>query len=663
MSVTIPLIENGESGASVRDKLNRLLSGAADGALGSVTQEDLDNLVPTTPPARPPQPSLSTEWLDEVCYLYINWSANIEEHFAYYDIQIKEGEDGNWIGFQSSTNYYALTVTSAVTYFVRVRAIDKWGNMSAYSEESSIVTASDDAAPATPIGLKVAAGTESIFVEWTANTESDLAFYEIYESEYSFTPDIGDNPTYRLAGTGFTRSGVGSEVTLYYWVRAVDTSGNVSPWSTGVEATTSKVRRQVIVTLTDVTFKPTDGGANTISWTAGQISYGFEGEEPTTQSIPAGAATYTGDRVYVRYVLGEVALTATTSLVELYKADSVLIGVYKGGTDFQLVLGKTYTDGGLILAQTICANQLVADQAVITGSAQIANAIIEDAHILTLSAATLKAGTALAGSITVSGTALSDLEEYASDPAARINAASTQIEPGKIVISGTTTLADWRNGDDTTKIDGGNIAANTITANLLTIGLRNVSVDSIVFEGNSGATNTVSWTAGTIKYVNNAGTTVSASISAGSGAWSSGILYIYWAQGATTLSTTSTYATALGANNLLLAAYEGGAKVRTDLGRTIIDGSTIKTGSITADQMGVGSVRATTIAVDNLAAISAQLGAILGGSLNINNRFIVASDGTVTIRNSTSGARLVITNTLATVYDANNVLRVRMGIW
>lgn len=66
---------------------------------------------------------------------------------------------------------------------------------------------------------------------------------------------------------------------------------------------------------------------------------------------------------------------------------------------------------------------------------------------------------------TTAATVVTNAATGAQDPAARINAASTTIDPGKILISGATTLANWRNGSDTTKIEGGSIATNTITAN------------------------------------------------------------------------------------------------------------------------------------------------------------------------------------------------------
>lgn len=47
--------------------------------------------------------------------------------------------------------------------------------------------------------------------------------------------------------------------------------------------------------------------------------------------------------------------------------------------------------------------------------------------------------------------------------AADVNAYSTKITAGKILISGATTLADWEHGSDATKIDGGKIYTGSIT--------------------------------------------------------------------------------------------------------------------------------------------------------------------------------------------------------
>lgn len=73
-----------------------------------------------------------------------------------------------------------------------------------------------------------------------------------------------------------------------------------------------------------------------------------------------------------------------------------------------------------------------------------------------------------------------------------INAGSTQIDPGKVRISGGATLADWRRGGGETRIDGGALSANTVAANKLEIGSRNVTLTGIQFEHNSPTANRVS---------------------------------------------------------------------------------------------------------------------------------------------------------------------------
>ena len=69
------------------------------------------------------------------------------------------------------------------------------------------------------------------------------------------------------------------------------------------------------------------------------------------------------------------------------------------------------------------------------------------------------------------------------------------------------------------------------------------------------------------------------------------------------------------------------------------------------------------ISTGSLSAISANLGSITAGSLNINNRFIVDGAGNTTIQTGTSGQRTVLTAGQFQAFDANNVLRFRAGVW
>ncbi|TWH49587.1 phage tail protein [Sporomusa sp. KB1] len=82
-------------------------------------------------------------------------------------------------------------------------------------------------------------------------------------------------------------------------------------------------------------------------------------------------------------------------------------------------------------------------------------------------------------------------------------------------------------------------------------------------------------------------------------------------------------------------------------GDTQIDGNVITSGmiqssAITATKIATGAVTADKMSVTSLSAITANIG---------------------TLRTATTGARSEISNNLILVYDANNVLRVRMGVW
>lgn len=64
--------------------------------------------------------------------------------------------------------------------------------------------------------------------------------------------------------------------------------------------------------------------------------------------------------------------------------------------------------------------------------------------------------------------------------------------------------------------------------------------------------------------------------------------------------------------------------------------------------------------VGSLSAISADLGTITAGSLNINNKFMVDSSGNTTIQGASTGTRLMITNNYIKIYNGD-ILRVQLG--
>jgi fibronectin type 3 domain-containing protein len=97
--------------------------------------------------------------------------------------------------------------------------------------------AGDFTPPAAPQNLTTSATSGQVSLGWTANSESDLAGYNVYRSTISPVSTSTPLNAALLTSPGYTDTGVTNGTTYYYVVTAVDTSGNVSPASEEVSAT------------------------------------------------------------------------------------------------------------------------------------------------------------------------------------------------------------------------------------------------------------------------------------------------------------------------------------------------------------------------------------------------------------------------------------------
>ena len=649
----------------------------------------------TDPPATPTNLLVNTFILtDGVARLEASWDAAPEPDIGYYVAEI--GFDGgNMIPWVVAGPQFGINCQPGQTYSIRVFAVDVAGNVSGPTTAATGTVVADDEPPAIPTGLAITSGFQLLWLKWNRNTEPDLHHYEIYEAATSTpAPTTGTVATFSATADQMARSGLPDSATRHYWIRAVDTSGNKSAWSTRVQGTTATsagvdpvaladalsaavgivpsaaiapraiVSSLIAVTdpenlVPDGTFSQQDssliaaGSGTSASFLA--VTTASSGTVLRWQRAGAGIAadvrqhslyktpvsdtqklaleirmrassSGTGPNLQPRIIFHDSAGAVLSSVViDVIASLPTSFTPYAGqvtppaGACFASWSLPTFDTtspvdvqidyvrirraglGQLLVDGEIQANHLTTGE-LLTLTAQIKNAIITDAKIANLSAAKLVAGTALTSSLTVNGDALSTIQGRAADPAARINAASTQIDPGKIVISGGTTLADWRKGGDLTKIDGGNISANTIAANAAVIGMRGVSISGVQFEHNSPTANKVSWTGGTIQYINDAGTATTATITASNATWTSGTLYLYWEKGTTTIGSTTTLASAMLDTRIVLATYRGGVDLVTNYGRTVIDGSTIKTGTVDAAQMATGD-----LSVQGMAAFGGTL--------------------------------------------------------
>ncbi|SCW95676.1 TipJ family phage tail tip protein [Ancylobacter rudongensis] len=548
----------------------------------------------------------------------VTWNANTEDDLAGYDLEVRQS-GGAYVAFPTTTNRYEFDGLPGIVYQMRLRARDKAGNASNFTAVLNHTAFKDEVAPAAVTAVSVQPGLTSLWLTWTNPADADFAHVEVWEgasAQQSSATLIGTT-----SSGSFPRTGLGHNVQRFYFLRAVDTSGNKSGFVTA-SGTTAQMTAPTRLSINGLVLTPNSPDENRVAWPTFSITYGEPGLAPTTRVVAAGNALWTANSLHLFYVEGETVLRASTNVADVFTNRGYLIGIYRGGTDVQLAEGKAMIDGANVLAGTVGANQLVANDAIITNTLQLANGIITDAKIESLDASKLKANSVLADTIQVGGSTLGDIREWASDPAAQVNAGVTAIAPGRILIGGTTTLSNWISGSDVTKIDGGSIAANSIAANAVTIGMRGLTLEGIEFEHNKPAVNDVAWTAGTIFYTDDTGANASAAIAAGSVSWTAGIVYIYWTQGAAALSTTTSFATANAANNVILATYRGAAWLFASYGRTVIDGGQIKAQSIDAAQLKAGSITAQMLSVTSLSSLSANLGTVTAGR-------IMSADGSV----------------------------------
>lgn len=128
----------------------------------------------------------------------------------------------------------------------------------------------------------------------------------------------------------------------------------------------------------------------------------------------------------------------------------------------------------------------------------------------------------------------------------------------------------------------------------------------------------------------------------------------------------------LGANAVTAGKIKAGAVTSDSLATGAVTADKITGGAVTAGKIAANAVGADEIKseaitsekikAESIEASSIKNGAITSEKINVNSLDAVSS--TIgTLRTKTSGARVEIHDNLIVVYDWNNTLRVRMGVW
>jgi acid phosphatase type 7 len=196
---------------------------SAPSNVASVSTQGTDTIPPTAPS------SLSATAVSSA-KVNLTWTASTDNIGV---TGYRVTRDGVQVGTSATTSYSDATVAGGSTYSYTVTAVDAAGNVSAPSNAASVTTPVDTTPPSAPTNLTATpSGTSGVSLSWTASTD-----------------DSGVAPSYRVfrdgtqAGTTpaapYTDSGLQLGSTYSYYVKAVDSSGNVSAPSGTVSVTLS----------------------------------------------------------------------------------------------------------------------------------------------------------------------------------------------------------------------------------------------------------------------------------------------------------------------------------------------------------------------------------------------------------------------------------------
>lgn len=245
---------------------------------GAIYERDNTNLLS---PFTVPLPSLNAAAVTTtvnndgttVPQIKFSWSVSDSTIVDYYDFQWKLSTDSTWNTTDlDGTEFVLSPALSGRSYDYRVRAVNHLAVRSAFASSASPVSTGDDGTtPKAPSSLVAAAGLESIKLTWNAPTQNtdnstlkDLFQYKVYRNT---TNNFGTASLVgRVAADVFTDGSLVGDQTYYYWVTALDYTGNESAQSSVASATATAViqeRSNGVFYIGVTTLPTTSSGAHT----------------------------------------------------------------------------------------------------------------------------------------------------------------------------------------------------------------------------------------------------------------------------------------------------------------------------------------------------------------------------------------------------------------
>lgn len=559
-----------------------------------------------------------------------------------------------------------LAFTSGADRVATLRELSRSGIIGGVNPDGSVVppVGFDSTPPPAPTGLSAGGALANIMLSWDATTYSNLAYTEVWRAQ------ANDFSAAQLVGRGDGRvyvDNVGGAATRYYWIRYVSKANIPGPFNAqlGTKGDTGTDPAYMMQLLLNKLGYDQFDSANgvfplrsetalpalpNVKYPIGVLVYLTTDGKLYRNVANAWTAAVAASDMTGQIVAAQIANSAVTTAkfaagIEPITIVSAIPGTKVTSSIFNTADGKLYRWNGTAYISTIPASDM-------TGA--IVSTQITDGAISTpkIAAGAVTAGQIAANTITAGQIAAGAINaaQIAAGAITTVKLAAGVVTANELAANAVTAAKIVAGAIDASKlaansITAGKIAAGAIvaadgvisnlaigTAHLIDGTITNAKIGDLAVDSakissldaakiNAASLSAISANLGSITSGDINGTT----LHGGSGYPTSG--YVWPSNGGTGFH--------LSASGLLLGNAALGKYVQ-----------------LTAD----GNLYAPQFSIVNGQAT-------FSGSLNVNNNFVVDAAGNVTIRNATTGARLNITNSLITVYDANGVVRVRLGLW
>ena len=226
----------------------------------------------------------------------VAWTVTDDAYANDYVLEWKRDTETDYQSIVTTNLYYRIpSVQIGDDYDLRISSRNRLGILSDPSTTTVTITG-DVTAPSTPTLVSVTGGYQQIIIDWDNPTDNDFAKVEVYRNTTNTT--TGATKIGETSGSFFTDSGLGDEVTRFYFLKALDYTGNAS----GFTGTTSNSATTLAALADGTSIVPvyaSDASGTGKSYTAGSLTfvlyYEYTGTVPDISNVTGTWVKFVGE--------------------------------------------------------------------------------------------------------------------------------------------------------------------------------------------------------------------------------------------------------------------------------------------------------------------------------------------------------------------------------